>query len=170
MIKTDAIYTQQKREIQTISPINISQLSETNNMCPIYNNIYNSYTNLTLFNKVHTIFNHYKYSLFIPLLTIIINKFTYYINFDIIKSCYTTIINQADYVYSNIIGPPLNQLNINISNIHFLTTAKNNEIIYNIISSGNNINIICSFKNGVVEDKKRLKQSIYKAYNDLIHT
>ena len=71
-------------------------------------------------------------------------------------------------MFSNIIGPSFNNLNINITDIHFLTNTKNTEIIYNIISSGHNINIICSFKNGIIKDKKQFEQCIYEAYNILV--
>jgi hypothetical protein len=169
MVKTDAIYTQKKRRIQTTSSINVSNITETNNMCPIYNIIYNSWDNLKLLNEIHTTFNHYKYSLFIPLLSIVINTCTQYINFGLLKIGYNYIVDRSDYVYSNIIGPPIDKLNIKVSNIKFVITAKNNEIIYNIISSGNDVNIICSFKKGIVENKSFLKQCIYTAYNDLMN-
>ena len=54
-----------------------------------------------------------------------------------------------------------------IEDIHFLTLAKDKEIVFNIISSNDNINIICSFKEGVIGDKKRFEECIYKAYESL---
>ena len=35
---------------------------------------------------------------------------------------------------------------------------RNKEIIFNTISSNDNINIICSFKEGVIQDKRRFEE------------
>ena len=168
MIKTDNIYTQQERTIQSISSINVSNISQTNNMCPIFNLIPNSYDNSNLIKTVHSTFNCYKYSLFIPILSVIMRNFSSLINIGILSQCYDNIINNSDYIYSNIVGPPTSKLNIKISDIKFLATVKNSEIVYNIISCENNINIICSFKKGIIQNKKLFKKCIYKAYNNLM--
>ena len=173
MIKTDRLYTKKNRIIQTCSPINVSKLLYTNNMCPIFNSIDNSYDNNTLLQHVHNTFDNFKYSLFIPVLSWLINNFTPYINIDILSFLYDSIIYNSDYIYSNIIGPPIEEINkhtdINLVNMHFLTTSKSNEIIFNIVSSNDNINIICTFKKGKIQDKKRFEKCIYKAYNSLIN-
>ena len=84
------------------------------------------------------------------------------------KKMIDNITNNVDYIFTNIIGPPLENLKINIKNIHFLLKPKNKQIIYNIISYNNNINIICTFQKGII-DKKKFKRSIYKAYNSLLN-
>jgi hypothetical protein len=171
MIKTDQLYTKQNRNVTSCSSINVSKLSNTNNMCPIFNSINNSLENKTLFKTVHTIFDHYKYSLFIPMLDFLINNFITHVNIDFLAFTYNSVINNTDYIYSNIIGPPVNEINkishVHLKNIHFLTTAGNG-ITYNIISCKNKINIICSFKKGKITNKKRFKKCIYNAYENLI--
>jgi len=168
MIKTDNVYTQKNKLIQTCSPINVSDLNETNNMCPIFNVVHNSHDNDSLLKIVNNTFNNYKYSAFIPILSSIMKNIIPYINIDVLSNYYDKIINNSDYIYSNIIGPPTDKLDIKISDIKFLTTAKSSEIIYNIISCKNKINIICSFKKGVINNKKLFKKCIYKSYNNLM--
>ena len=92
------------------------------------------------------------------------------ININIISYFYDKIINDVDYMYSNVIGPNVDKLSINITDMKFLMTAKNSTIAYNIISCKNNVNIICSFKKGVIKDKLLFEEAIYKAYNDLMDT
>jgi hypothetical protein len=77
---------------------------------------------------------------------------------------YNSLIQRVDYIYSNIIGPSHDSL----EDIHFLTLAKNKEIVFNIISSNDNLNIICSFKEGIIADKQRFEECIYKAYESLL--
>ena len=171
MIKTDKLYRKKEKILLTISPINISGTTQTNNMCPIINTINNNDNNLNLLSKVNHTFNNFKFSLFIPIFSLLINFITPYIHLDILSNCYNILLYNTDYIYSNIIGPPIDCLgkNIKISNIHFLTNAKNKEIIYNIISSGDNINIICSFKKGLIKNKKKFKKCINTAYYKLIN-
>ena len=170
MVKTDQLYNK-KRLIQTMCPINAYKLDEMNNMLPIYNVIDNSYDNSSLFKNIQTMFNNYKYSLYIFLFTLYTNTITYmhqhYLSFSnyFLQSFFDAIMNSSDYIYTNIIGPKIT--NIKLTNIHFLINPMNNEIIYNIISYENNINIVCSFKEGIIKDKKLFKQCIYKAYAEL---
>ena len=170
MIKTDKLYRKEEKILSTTSPINISGTTQSNNSCPIFNIINNSYDNYTLLNKVHSVFNNFKYSLFIPLLSAIINIAMQYIPLDIMSICYSDVLNNTDYIFSNIIGPSIKDVKFKITDIHFLTTSKTKEIIYNIISCENNINIICSFKKNVIEDKERFEKCIYEAYDSLITT
>lgn len=172
MIKTDKLYRKKEKILLTISPINISGTTQTNNMCPIINSINNNENNLNLFKKVNHTFNNFKYSLFIPIFSSLINLTTPHTPLNILSACYNILLDNSDYIYSNIIGPQNVSLgkDINISNIHFLTNARNKEIIYNIISSGDNINIICSFKKGVIKNKKKFKKCIHTAYYKLINT
>ncbi len=161
MIKTDYLYTNKRRELLTISAINISGGSHSNNMAPIFNKVINN--NDTLLKTVHETFNCYKYSLYTPIIHFIFNHIMNIISLNALYSAYDSVIQNCDYSYSNIIGPK----NDNIENIHFLTVAKDKEIVFNIISAVDNINIICSFKEGVLKDKERFEQCIYKAYEEL---
>jgi hypothetical protein len=166
MIKADSLYRGVNKELITCSPINISGLKNHNNMMPVFNKIKNSMNNNDLFNSTNHIFNCYKYSLFIPFLSFIVNNITSIIPLSIVDNFYSSYIYNCDYIYSNIIGPE----HEDIDNLHFLTTAKDKEIIFNIISYNDNINIICSFKEGIIQDKERFEKCIYDAYDSLIRT
>jgi hypothetical protein len=174
MIKTDKLYTKKNRNIQTCSPINVSKLSTTNNMCPLLNCINNSFEDDNkLLQEVHKTFDNFKYSLFIPFLSFIFNNFLHYINIEIQSFLYEAIIFNSNYIYSNIIGPPIKEINenndIELNDIHFLLTSKTDEVTFNIISCEDKVNIICSFRKGRIEDKKRFEKCIYRAYNSLIN-
>ena len=129
MVKTDQLYTNKKRLIQTISPINVYKLNEMNNMLPIYNIIDNSCDTLSLIKTIHTMFNNYKYSLYIFLLssytTVITYLHQYYMPFsnDVLQSFFDAIMNSSDYVYTNIIGPKVT--NVQLKNIHFIFLGYN---------------------------------------------
>lgn len=166
MVKTDRLYQKKDRIITSCSPINVSSgVSQTNNICIMVNQTNNAYDNSTLLKRVNSTFNNYKYSWYIPILNSVINKITSYINLDRLLLYYNNILDNCDYIFSNVIGPTSSEYNVNI---HFLLTAKNNEIIYNIISSGNRVNIICSFKEGIIADKGRFEQCIYTAFDSLM--
>ena len=169
MIKTDKLYRKKEKKILTGSPIYTYGKSNFINVCPIFNEINNSHDNKKLFKLVNNTFNYFKYSFFVPILTFIINTNIEYTNLDFVLYFYKYFENNVDYLFTNVVGPPINCCNVKITNIHFLLTAKRNEIIYNIISSGNNINIICSFKKGIIKNKKKFKKYVYKAYNNLIN-
>lgn len=160
MIKTDFLYTNKERNIITTSPINISGNKYNNNMVNIMINISNNEKII----YVHELFNKYKYSLYIPIYSFILNTIVCKLSDNILKKIYNAILNKVDYVYSNIIGPQ----DESIKNIHFLTEPFNSEIVFNIISSNDDINIICSFKEGAIKDKQRFEECIYKAYESLI--
>ena len=169
MIKTDKLYTNKERILSTISPINISGSSQTNNMCPMVNMTSNSYDNNYLLKSINDTFNAYKYSLFIPMTSYFINNVTPFLNKGMLSNVFNIFAENTDYVYSNMIGPSLDGLNVKVSNIHFLATSGHKEITFNIISYNNEkINIICSFKNGVIEDKGCFEKCIYDAYKSLI--
>lgn len=173
LVKTDHLYTGKERLIQTMSPINAYSMKEMNNMLPIYNNINNSYDTPSLFKNIHSMFNNYKYSAYMMLVVAYTNMITYMhkhiVSFPIpwMKLFFNMSIDSSDYVYTNIIGPPSDKFNVKLKDIHFLINATNNEIIYNIISYKNNVNIICSFKEGVIQDKKLFQQCMNKAYAEL---
>jgi hypothetical protein len=162
MIKTDKIYTNIEKELIICSPIYIPSKSNIINAKLLLHKINNSINNNDLLKLINTRFNNYKFSLFIFILDYISN---YYISKKIIDN----ITEKVDYNFTNIIGPSLENLKINIKNIHFLVKPKNKQIIYNIISCNNNINIICTFQKGIIADKKKFKKCIYKAYNNLLN-
>lgn len=169
MIKTDKLYTNKEKLISTCSSINVSGTKNTNNMCPIFNQISNSLDNNKLLKTVNSTFNNFKFSLFIPILAFIINNIVSYIDIFFLSIFYDNYTNNSDYIYSNIIGPSCKNISVKITNIHFLTTHKNKEIIYNIISNDNNINIICTFQKNVIKDKKKFEDCIYETYKNLIN-
>lgn len=163
LIKTDSLYTNARRNIIISSPINISGSKHLNNMAPVINNISNTMTNKELLHNIHTVFDSYKYSLYIPIFSFILQYILPFIPFALQTHLYNSIIQRCDYIYSNIIGPS----HKTIEDIHFLTLAKDKEIVFNIISSNDNINIICSFKEGVIGDIVRFEKCIYEAYKSL---
>jgi hypothetical protein len=164
MIKTDAVYTNEKREIISCSPINISKGVHLNNMAPIINRISTSLSDKDLLQTSHSLFNLYKYSLYIPIFSFIIENIITILPLNFLRYMYDSLIHKCDYVYSNIIGPTHESL----EDIHFFTRARDKEIVFNIISSNDNINVICSFKEGQIKDKARYEQCIYTAYDSLL--
>jgi hypothetical protein len=170
MIKTDYLYTGKDRLITSASPINISGTKDMNNLCPLFLRCKTNQDNSSLFKTVHDIFNSCKYSVFIPCLSLLLNILTKWISIDTLSLMYKSVSNTFEYAYSNIIGPDLINLEYPVKNIHFLTTAKNREIIFNCISYNDSINIIYSFKKGIIKDKARFEQCVYHAYESLIKT
>jgi hypothetical protein len=169
MIKTDKLYRNCEKILTTISPISLPGETITNNMCPIINTISNHSSNNVLFKTVHETFNQFKYSLFVPMLSGIINNIMQNIlSLNVLTDVSNILFKNFDYVYSNIIGPKIDYTSSKVSDIHFLLTAKNDEIIYNIISYCDKINIVCSFKKDTIKDKVRFENCIYEAYNKLI--
>ncbi len=166
-VRSQYYYTFQQKVLFSISPLNLTNTSEMNNMVPLFFNTLNTLPPNELLNDVHEMFNSAKYSLFIPLLSILLNTFVSKLPLQVLSSLYTKCTNNADFIYSNIIGPS-KIVNPDIKHIHFLTTAKQNELIFNIISFEDEINIICSFKKGVIQDKERLKKCISLAYKELM--
>jgi len=170
MIKTDHLYRKEEKTLLTTSSMNISGTTQSNNMCPIIIPIKNSYPISTLLTNVNRTFNNFKYSLFTPCLYIVLKGITPYIPLNLLSNLYTIVLDDTDYVYSNIIGPsnPFISKDMNITDIHFLTNSKHKEIVYNIISFEDNINIICSFKQGVIQDKDEFKKCLYDAYSTIL--
>ena len=179
MVKTDKMYRSYQKELFTISLVNTSGIKQTNNVCPIINTISNSESDNFLKTSIHNIFNNLKYSAFVPLLNYFISILSEYICKDSLSNLYNIIINNTDYVFSNVIGPDMknfmnsyekNYIFFFIKDVHFLTTSKNNEVMYNIISFGDYINIVCSFKkSGFIQDKKKFKACLYKTYENIIN-
>ena len=171
MVKTDKMYRGYEKELHTISVVNISGIKETNNMCPIINRINNSKSSNYLKSSIHNFFENLKYSLFIPLSHFIITNVSKNISSCNLVNLFDNFLNDTDYVFSNVIGPDIkSNYYYPIKSIHFLTTPKNNEIVYNIISCGDYINIICTFKsNSFIQDKKKFKNCFYKTYTDIMN-
>ena len=173
MIKTDKLYNKTDRNIQTFIPFNVSKNSYTNNILPVCININNSLDNDNLLYYLHNIFDFFKYSLFIPI-TVWFSPLATYIPIKLRSNMYNLASSQQDYMFTNLISPSLDLINsnldINVKNIRFLNSSQYNTISFNSISVDNNINIICSFKEGVITNKKRFKKCVYKAYKSLLDT
>jgi hypothetical protein len=169
-VKTDKLYRNKEKIITICSPYYIQGVKYINNMLPVFNRINNSCDNFTLFKKINNTLNNYKYSLFIKILTFIkyiLNSLVSYINIEILVKIIRE--NTFDYAFSCMIGPSIKEIDlVKILDIHYLDNTINKEIMYNIISSGNNVNIICSFKEGIIEDKARFEKCIYEAYASLM--
>jgi hypothetical protein len=170
MIKTDKLYRKKEKELNTISLIHVSGINQTNNVCPIINTINNTQDDKSIIKKIHDTFNKLKYSLFVPFLNYFLYVLAEYIYLDGLSALYNNILNNSDYIFSNVIGPDIKEItDVKMTDIHFLTAAKNSEIMYNIISCNENINIICTFKEGVIKNKKKFKRCLYKTYLDILN-
>ena len=171
MLKSYASYTK-KTNIYTMSPINTSN-DNTNNVCPLLLNVTYSDDNTTLLKNVHETFNCCKYSLFVPLLSFILQMMSDYMNPTLISFLYGLSSNSIDVVYSNVIGPDTtaykNTFIENIDNISFVMSAKPNQLCYNMISCRNKLNLMVSFQEGFVTDESFLKRCINDAYTSLIN-
>jgi len=165
MIKTSYLYNGEKR-IYAGTPFNVSKMSSNNNFIPIALNIKNNLDSKTLLTQVHEMFNCCKYSMFIPLVHYAMSIIYTFLPMSMCSSAHHCIFENIDYNYTNIICPDSKRFPI-VANARFLTTTIKKEICFNINSFGSTINIICTFKKGVVGDKKRLEECIYEAYNNL---
>lgn len=168
MVRTDYLYRISPRQIISASPINTSRTKDLNNVMPLFLSVQTDLEAPILFQKVHSLFDACKYSAFIPGISGLIQTVTPLLSLKFLTLCYNTILSNCDYVYSNIIGPDLDGISIPITDIHFATIAKNREIVFNIISCKDKINIVCSFKKGRIEDKVRFQSCIEEAYKSLL--
>jgi NRPS condensation-like uncharacterized protein len=170
MIRTHYNYTRTNKPIYSASPINISKTSDTNNICPLFLSASNHADNKTLLKNINHMFNCCKYSLFVPMLSYLTPKIIQILSKQTIFDLYSSISDEYDYTFSNIIGPDCKGMSeLNIKDVHFLTNTKNKQVCFNIISYEDGINLIVSFREGLI-DKKRFKQSISEAYKSLIST
>lgn len=71
----------------------------------------------------------------------------------------------VDYIFTNVIGPPIENSHINDNK--FLVNPLNGEFSFNIISSRDKINIVCSLVDASI-DIVRFEQCVYDAYKELI--
>lgn len=170
VVRSQYYYTNKEKTLFSISPINLTNTNEMNNMAPLLFNTKNSLSNDELLSATNSMFNCAKYSLFVPLLSILIQTFSRYVPVGVLSYLYNLCTSHSDFIYSNIIGPTKTTSLSNVRDIHFLTTAKSSELIFNIISFEDNINLICSFKKGLISNKPLLKDCILRAYTDLLLT
>lgn len=171
MIKTDQLYNKTNRNINTFIPFNVSNIEYTNNILPVLIPISNSLDNKKLLHYLHNIFDYFKYSLFIPILKVCTYT-TNYMPINFMSFFYNLAGSQQDYMYTNMISPSFASLkdDLQITNVNFLISSNYNTIIFNSISVENNVNLICSFKNGIIPNKKKFKKCVYKAYKKLLKT
>lgn len=171
LVKTDKLYNKTDRFIYTCCPVNVSKLSDGNNMVPMVNKVSNSLSNIELFSEVHKTFNYMKYSLFVPLFSLFIDFLLLFINSKYLYSICKFASNSIDYIFTNMIGPNKSSwtnTQLNVTDLHFLIKHNVCEIIYNIISIDDKINITLSFQEGIIQNKPRFKKCLQKAYNELI--
>lgn len=154
-----------KTNIYTISPIHISGKTHTNNVCPLLLNVAYSDDNPTLLQNVHSAFNNCKYSLFVPVLSFLLQMVSDYVNPELLSTMYRIASDNIDVVYSNVIGPTIPDIN----NIAFVMNAQPNQLCYNVISCKDKLNLIVSFQDGFVKDEAFLKRCLTDAYNELIN-
>lgn len=175
-IKTHYHYFKKEKNILIASPFNTGNKNKTNNFFFLFTEIYNNLTTIELFQKVHNLFNYYKFSAFVLILGYIYNI----LGNVICRQLYKKITDNLDILYTNIIGPDKSILhdkynncllfdkkNITINNIQFLMNHKKNELGFNIVSYSDNINIMVSFSKNSYNKKKLLK-AINDAYRDII--
>lgn len=171
MIKTDKLYSKTNRHIFTCSPINYGNLNSQNNLLPIPNIISNSLSNNSLFKTVHNIFNYFKYSIFIPLLALLIDFLSIIFGTKLLVEIVKLLSINVDYIFTNMIGTinvPIH--NLKLIDMHFLINTEKCGIVYNIVSNENDVNIIISFSKDKIKNKTKFEKCIYKAYNELINS
>jgi hypothetical protein len=170
-------YNNQPKTVLIASPFNTGSNNSTNNFCFIFTQLDNSIKKNELITTVNTIFNYYKYSLIIPLLTVIYSIIGVYF----CHTLYSKLSSDLDILYTNMIGPKKEEVhfknnncnmfnindNIRLNNTCFLMNHKKNELTFNIISYDNNMNIIISFQKNLYENKK-LYYALDCAYNEII--
>jgi WS/DGAT C-terminal domain len=166
MVKTDYLYTNLNRDLIVSFPININHLNSNNNFIPVCKMINNSFDNHSLFKQIHTIFNHFKYSCYIPIVSYMMNQMIQFMNVNMMTSMFHFYSNHCDYIFTNMISPTNEELKI--TNTYFLTKHVNNIIMFNVMSYQDNINIICSFKKNLIQHKDKYEECIYKAYDQLL--
>ena len=167
MIRTDYLYNGKERDITTMCPIKIDNENGgfNNNVALIVIRTNNALENNTLLESIHRKFNSLKYSLYVPFFSFLIKNIACFFPVFYLKYLTNTILNVADYSYTNMIGPNAEYLD----DIHFLLKPNNKEVIFNIISSIDKINILCSYKEGIIDNNKKFEECIYKAYDSLMN-
>jgi hypothetical protein len=184
MLRADKSYFGE-REILSLSPVKVKG-SLNNNLSLI---VLQS-KNTNELDDIHEKFNTLKYSLYIPIVSFIINTVGGLLPLQIIKGISDYMLNNLDYVYTNVIGPASSGLGVQGPassglgvqgpassglgqdlgpeiDAYFQITPRNKEIIFNVISCYSLINITCSFKEGVISDKVKYEKCIRAAYEEI---
>jgi hypothetical protein len=178
VVKADKLYYKKNKDLKIQNAIYVSNSNKLNNTCCFFNIINNSQDNNILIKKIHETFNYVKFSLFIPILNYVINNIIPNINInndnnnntDILSFLSNIINNDFDYGFGNVIGPSFNDFKDDLkpTDFNYLLKTTGNHVCYCIVSSGDNINITCTFKEGRIKNKKKFKKCIYKVYSDLV--
>tara|TARA_Y100001958_G_scaffold23777_1_gene14775 strand:+ start:528 stop:1754 length:1227 start_codon:yes stop_codon:yes gene_type:complete len=168
MVRADYLYYNKRRGLVTMMPFSLKNIGAgedgLNNFVPITNIIDNNYANIELLHKSHSVFSAYKYSSYIYVFNCFITFISKFFSCDIF-SLYMKGPPFVDYIFTNIIGPPIE--NSHIKDYKFLISPLNGEFTFNIISSRENINIVCSLTDESI-DTVRFEQCVYDAYQELI--
>jgi len=168
MVRADNLYYKKKRELVILCPFSSKNLDNSqkanNNFVPIAVTVSNYLDKESIIKKVSTTLNSYKHSSFVLCLYKLISLLNSYININIF-SLYSNGPSCVDYVFTNMIGPDIS--GGQLTDIHFFITPRNNEMIYNTISAGNKLNIICSFIDETI-NKSLFEKCIYEAYKEMV--
>lgn len=168
MVRADNLYYKKKRDLVILCPFSSKNLDKSqksnNNFVPIAVTVSNHHDKETILKKVSTTLNSYKHSSFIFCLYKLISLLNSKFNINIF-SLYSNGPSCVDYIFTNMIGPDIK--GSRLTDIHFFITPKNNEIIYNTISAGNKLNIICSFIDETI-NKPLFEKCIYEAYKEMV--
>jgi hypothetical protein len=172
-LKSSLAYTK-KKNIYTVSPINVSKTEHTNNSCPLLLNVAYSDNNRVLLANVHEAFNNCKYSLFVPGFAFGLQALSDYVNPTLLSTLYRLSADNIDLVYSNVIGPDVTDdaykdtFVKDVNNMSFTINAERNQLCYTVISCSNKMNLIVSFQDGFVKDEAFLKRCVNDAYNSFM--
>ena len=166
MIKTWYKYSKTKNII-TISPIYVNN-NDNNNIFFVISKL-NPYKNdIELLTYINELFNIYKFSPFIYISNLILNYILQYLPMNCYSNICNNIFGNINLTFSNMIGPSNNLKNNNLKNIQYITTTKNNEVAFSLISYDNNITTNVSYKEGIITDKSQFLKCYKEAYRELI--
>jgi len=170
MVKSNNNYTGINQKISCISPINISNLEDINNMLGLYVTIDNDLNNKLLTTKIHEIFNTCKYSVGFILLSYLQKSLFNIFGESLILKLYDIFISNVEYCYTNVIGPDFNKIKkLGANKVSFFSKVQKKEICFNIISFNNKLNMNICFRKGFIKDKEKFKNSIKNAFDDIIN-
>lgn len=132
-----------------VCPINMTNTNQENNMLPMLVSVKNT--------DVHEQMNCFKYSLIMPLFSLLLDYFSN----STIKRWFNKCTSQVDVIYTNMIAPTINiGPHIKIKNMFFLINTPNDHVVsYNIISYEDILNLTVTFKEGIA-DPAQLKKCI----------
>ena len=170
MVRADHLYYQTERSLTTLMPFSLKNIgdvrTQSNHFLPIVNIIGNHLTCTSLLHRVRHVFNCYKYSSFVKLFSLGVYLISRFIGWHVF-SIYNNSPSSIDYFFSNIIGPDLT--NTYATDFKFFVLPTKNEVLFNVTSSANNMNITCTyFDHGKCIDKERFRKCVYDAYIQLI--